>query len=385
MSATSPVVVAALGLLVGAQLGAHPAVATTTATTSSPTPVVATATLAAPSKGATSTVTLKPYAAGNTSRGFGPLSALASPTATGISSVVVDTTWAALEPTQGTYTTAPIDGELRSAASMGLTVRLRVLAGTQAPAYAKAIGGTPIPFYDHQLGAATTIGRFWLPAYQTRWQDLMRYLAGKYDGNPLIGDVNISGTGVVSAEVMLTMGNDTIPGSTVTNNDRLIAAGATETARRTALMNDIAFMQRTWAHTHTTLFCHPYVSLSPSPTTSLATTEQIISTAYAADPGATVFGHTGASQALLSGTAHSTTLDMYEFLIDHHYPFMAQTQTYGGGAKNEGVGDLSFVVTWLASHGAFSVELPNGWDSDAAALPILPATTRQMLASASAG
>ncbi len=340
---------------------------------------------AATAHAVTTAPTMKPYLAGNGSRGLGALSALASPATAGVESVVVCANWSDIEPSKDVYTTSSVDQALSAAAAKGVKVRLRVLAGTNAPAYVKAIGGAPIPFYDHQARAARTIGRFWTTAYQARWQALMTVLATRYDNDSRVGEVNISGTGTISAEVMLTMGADTLPGSTVTNNARMLAAGATEPARRAALTNDIAFMQRLWAHTHTTLFSHPYVPLSPSPRNSLATTEQIVTAAYNADPGATVFGHTGASQALLSGTAHPTTLQMYEFFIAHHYPFMAQTQAYSGGAKNEGVGDLSYVLTWLAAHGAYSTELPSGWQSDTAALEVLPDTTRQMETSATSG
>ena len=302
-----------------------------------------------------------------------------------VNAVVVSLNWSQIESSEGVYNTGPIDSALASAASKDLTVRLRVLAGTEAPAYAKAIGGAPIPFYDHQAKATTTIGRFWRTDYQARWQALMTYLASKYDNNRLVREVNISGTGMISAEPMLTMGNDAVPGSTITNNDRLIAAGATETARRAALMADIAFMQKTWVHTHTTLFCHPYVTLEPSPKNDLDITEAIIAAAYAADPGATVFGHTGAASDTLQGLAHPTTLTMYEFFIANHYPFMAQTQAYSGGAKNEGVGDLSYVITWLAAHGAYSTELPSGWQYDGGALRVMPGTTRRMVASSTRG
>jgi hypothetical protein len=69
---------------------------------------------------------------------------------------------------------------------------------------------------------------------------------------------------------------------------------------------------------------------------------------------------------------------MYEYFIDHGYPFMAQTQAYSGGAKNEGVGDLGYVMHWLADHGAYSTQLPAGWQFDPGALAALGHTTDQM-------
>jgi hypothetical protein len=327
------------------------------------------------------TVTMKPAGHGNGSRGLNAYAKAPASAQASVGIVVVDANWSELESSRGVYNTTAIDSQLAAAAKEGLRVRIRVIAGTQAPDYVKRIGGAAIPFYDHQGKSSTTIGRFWTTRYQNRWQKLMTHLAGKYDTNARVAEVNISGTGTVSAEVMLTMGNDTLPGSSITNNSRLLSAGATEAARRAALTNDIAFMQNTWAHTHTTLFCHSYTSLEPSVKGGMTTTDQIINATYAAKPGATVFGHTGASELMLKGVTHKNTLGMYTFILAHNYPFMAQTQAYSGGAKNEGVGDLAYVLTWLANHGAFSTELPAGWQSDASALKVLATTSAQMTVS----
>ena len=328
---------------------------------------------------------MKPYALGNESRSVGQISGAKAALASRVSGMVVQANWDQLEPgTPGRYDTTAIDQQLAYARSKNLPVRLRVIAGTLAPDYVKKMGGAPIPFYDHQQKTATTIGRFWRTDYQARWQALMTYLASRYDGDPLVREVNIAGTGVISAEPMLLMSSDTIPGSKVTNGQRLLDAGATEPQRRAALMADIAFMQKTWKHTHTTLFAHPYQTLETKQRVDLSVTEAVIRTAYAADPGATVFGHTGASEGTFTGSAHSGALEMYTFLIDNHLPFMAQTQAYSGGAKNAGVGSLSYVMTWLAGHGAYSIELPSGWQTDSAALAVLSRTTSQMSSSSSA-
>ncbi len=331
------------------------------------------------------TDTMKPYVLGNASRSLSAISGKTAALSARVNAVVVSLDWKNLEPTEGTFNDAPIDNALASAEAKGLTVRLRVLAGTMAPTFAKQVGGAPIPFADHQARADLTIGRFWTSAYQAKWQAFQRHLAAKYDSNRLLREVNISGAGTISAEVMLTMGNDVVTGSTITNNDRLMAAGATEAARRAALMNDITFMQQTWKQTHTTLFCAPYVTLDPKPKSSLSITEDIVAAAYASAPGHTVFGHTGAASDTFRGLTHPTVLQMYEFLIANHYPFMAQTQAYSGGAKNNGVGDLSYVVAWLAAHGAYSTELPSGWQYDGGALRVMPGTTRRMVASSTRG
>ncbi len=322
---------------------------------------------------------MKPYAAGNQSRSLGGISGAMASLADQVSGLVVQADWNQLEPgTPGRYDTAVLDKQIAYAKANGLSVRIRVTAGVAAPDYVKKLGGPPIPFYDHQQRRATTIGRFWRTDYQSRWQALMTYLATRFDADPTVREVNISGTGTISSETMLTFGGDRIPGSGLTNGQRMLAAGATEAQRRAALMADISFMQRTWTHTHTTLFAHPYVSLDSTTRGGLSTTEDIITATYDADPGATVFGHTGASATTFEGRTHSTVLKMYTFLISHHYPFMAQTQAYSGGAKNEGVGSLRYVMSWLAAHGAYSIELPSGWQRDPGARSVMATTSGRM-------
>ncbi len=370
-----------------------PAHSPTAPTPTEPTPsTTATATPAARGTPAPSSATpaaeaacMKPFALGNQSRSMGAISGRTSIMATRVAGMVVQADWNELEPgTPGRYDTSVLDKQIAYARDHGLTVRIRITAGTFAPTYVKKIGGAPIPFYDHQARQVTTIGRFWRTDYQSRWQALMSYLAARYDTSPTVREVNISGTGTISSEEMLTMGNDRIPGSATTNAQRLIAAGASEAQRRAALMADIAFMQETWKHTHTVLFAHPYVPLEPKPKVSLATTEAIVTSTYDADPGATVFGHTGASESTFKGRTHPNALAMYRFFIAKGYPFMAQTQAYSGGAKNEGVGDLSYVMTWLADRGASSIELPSGWQTDPKALSVLATTTSRMSRSSAA-
>lgn len=277
--------------------------------------------------------------------------------------------WSDIERTPGVYDVTNIDRQIAYAAASGLDVRLLVLAGTSAPTDVKSIGGAPIPFFDHDQRIETTIGRFWLPEYQQRWQALQRALATAYDGNPLVKEVNISGTGLISAEVMLTMPKDVIPSLKITNAESMAAAGVTEPLRRSALDTDIALMQDTWTSTHTTLFANVYMPIGA--TATIATTREIISATHARKPGHTVFGHTGASSGVLAGTTMKHMKDLYLWWEANGMPYMLQTQTYHGGWTNEGVDDLAEVLQWAAAHHAMSVELPRDWQFDAAALAVL--------------
>jgi len=79
---------------------------------------------------------------------------------------VLSVSWASLQPTSGgPLVTDDLDAEIAEAAAGGHRVKLRVLAGTSAPQWAKAIGGAPVTYYEPTDGSTGTIGRFWLPAF----------------------------------------------------------------------------------------------------------------------------------------------------------------------------------------------------------------------------
>ncbi len=110
------------------------------------------------------------------------------------SAVVVNVTWAELQPNATTLDTSALDFALATiqryndthpAAPLG--VKLRVWAASSAPGWAKSLGGAPIEI-GHQQGKIS-IGRFWSKPYRLAWQALQHALAEKYDGNPLVREV----------------------------------------------------------------------------------------------------------------------------------------------------------------------------------------------------
>ena len=62
---------------------------------------------------------------------------------------VVNTTWAELQPQKGGSIVHPneIDRAIDVARANGLTLKLRVRSGIDAPDWAKRLDGSPIPFY----------------------------------------------------------------------------------------------------------------------------------------------------------------------------------------------------------------------------------------------
>lgn len=232
------------------------------------------------------------------------------------------------------------------------------------PSGRRALGGGSFAYYDHSERKTRTLGRFWTADYQSAWQELQATLAGRYDTNPDLAAVAISGTGTTGAEVMLNFYRDKIPGTSLTNGDSLQSAGYTDAARLAALQGDIAFMQRTWPHTLLNLFAHPYQAIDKNQD-GLGVTEQIISTAVSNNPGHIVFGHTGLGAQIMNGTSpvEVTTRQMYSWIFVNHYPFDAQTVPLGTSPTGLTLGDPAAVLAWSRANPVLDLELPYGWQA----------------------
>jgi hypothetical protein len=114
--------------------------------------------------------------------------------------IVINVTWAQLQPTPGSLDTTAIDEALAGVRAYNaknpmtpLAVDLRVWPGPNAPAWVKALDGPPVEIrriYPRQPLQTITIGRFWSASYSARWIALQTALAKKYDSDPLIVEVS---------------------------------------------------------------------------------------------------------------------------------------------------------------------------------------------------
>ena len=111
--------------------------------------------------------------------------------------VVINVTWAQLEPAAGTFTPQPIDEALeaikqynRAYPAHPLTAILRVESASVAPDWVKALDGGPAPILYRSNGRMITVPYFWTADYQTAWRALQKQLARRYDDNPLIAQIS---------------------------------------------------------------------------------------------------------------------------------------------------------------------------------------------------
>jgi len=287
--------------------------------------------------------------------------------------------WADLEPSRGTYDFSFIEARLATARKYGMGIRFRFLAGVNAPAWAKAIGGAPMPAYDHQQKVTTTIGRFWTGEYQTAWREAQSVLAARYDADPTVREINVSGTGVISAEVMLLMSKDVVPSTGRTNGSYWLANGYTEAARQAALRADIDFMAARWQHTRLELGLDGMQTLDASGRTSSSTSAALSmwDNARAAHPSLNAF-NTGFGVPVINGTSADLTT-IYDHVLAQHAPLDLQTLNL-----DQGMGDPGTVLPWASNHGVLSLELPGGkgwlaWDKN-----LLSSTNNRLKANAAA-
>jgi hypothetical protein len=124
--------------------------------------------------------------------------------------VVINVTWAQLQPGPDRLDTASIDSALAAVRAYNetvpatpLAVTLRVWSGPTAPGWVKSLEGPPVAVqrvFWHQPEETITIPRFWSDAYRTRWAALQRQLAEKYDMEPLIREVSDTSCSSLSDE-----------------------------------------------------------------------------------------------------------------------------------------------------------------------------------------
>lgn len=124
--------------------------------------------------------------------------------------IVINETWADLQPTQGgAIVTTAIDNDLSAVQayntlsnvtqSSPVSVKLRIYAGSNAPLWAKNLPGGPVTIYRNPAGCngltdtcKLTLGPYWTTAYINAWRAFQAQVAQKYDTNASIVAVAVT-------------------------------------------------------------------------------------------------------------------------------------------------------------------------------------------------
>ena len=115
---------------------------------------------------------------------------------------VVEVNWSGVQPTRGALSSARVTSlhaDFDWAESLGLPVHLRVMCGGDAPTWAKALGGGPLPWEqnDATTGGAWEplpggIGNWTAPAYWDAYEDLQVRLAAEFGDEAMLAAVTMS-------------------------------------------------------------------------------------------------------------------------------------------------------------------------------------------------
>ena len=122
--------------------------------------------------------------------------------------IVVNETWAQLEPRPGVIAPGDLESALASVEtydsahpSHQLGVKIRLWAGYTAPSWAKDLGGPPIVVPGAELGGGQgTLGHWWQPSYRDAWSHFLTLLANHFDTDPLVQEIAVSSCNTTTDE-----------------------------------------------------------------------------------------------------------------------------------------------------------------------------------------
>lgn len=184
-----------------------------------------------------------------------------APYANAFSGVVVNETWAQLEPGRGHFnlrslrqSLAAVQAYNRAHHGHHLAIKLRLWGGFTAPNWAKTLGGKPPVTFSTATASGTT-GRWWTPIYRAAWSRFQHVLASGFDSNPLIRSVAVSSCATLTAEPFVFSPNLAL-------HTELFADGWSSAAQQHCLRG--AFSDYSgWKHTSIDYTFNPFVSYTP--------------------------------------------------------------------------------------------------------------------------
>jgi hypothetical protein len=267
---------------------------------------------------------------------------------------VVQVNWADLQPVASgpIVLNNPIDAAIANAHSLNaahpgvnMRLKLRVYAGTGAPAWAKALGGSPLQLCERRASSCGSVGRFWTPAFGAAYADLQTKLAALYDGIDVVREVAIDRCTTLSAEPFLRQVNY------APNLVQYRSAGYNLAADQQCQRDEID-AHKVWAQTRSSLAFDPYTAVTATATyTDEVFTESMMDYCRASLGSQCVLGNNG-----LRDSDQGPDFDaMYNAIKARGAPIYFQTATYSR------LHSLPATIQLALNDGAAMVELPVGY------------------------
>jgi hypothetical protein len=215
--------------------------------------------------------------------------------------IVINVTWAQLQPAPNDLVTASIDSALGNVRAFNqqhsqtpLGVKLRIWQASAAPEWVKNLDGEPVRLVIKKGDVhVKTVGRFWSANYRRAWQRLQMQLAEKYDSEALIREVSDTSCSSLTDEPFIVDGEP----ESIRN---MLRAGFTDEAYRNCLLNSSADYDG-WRTTSIDFAFGPYRKIgSGKPTPDPAVTAQVMA----------AFRKALGQRAILSNHALATTASL---------------------------------------------------------------------------
>ena len=266
--------------------------------------------------------------------------------------MVINVTWAQLQPTSQTFDPGVIDQALsaitaynQSHPTAPLLAKLRVWGGGHSPDWAKQIGGPITVVFQSTSNAPVTltVGAFWSQPYIQAWTHLQSLLAARYDTNPLIVSVPATSCATVTDEPFI------LPLSKPSSTN-LLAAGFTDAAYKNCLLHETD-VYSAWKYTRIETIYNPYHTIGGGKmTTDTSVTIQAMQACRTALGSRCILGN-----HCLGRCDQSTTADIYAEMKKLGAPIALQTASPTFMTKN--ASNWSAVLQRATGYGASSVEL----------------------------
>src|SRR6266498_1420795 len=109
--------------------------------------------------------------------------------------------WKTIEPQEGQYNWQPLDKALEITGNAGKKVILRMVAGIHTPDWVYQAGAKPFDFSNKDLARAEHYAESlrlpipWDESYLAKWEAFIQAFGKRYNGNPHIYSVAMSGAG----------------------------------------------------------------------------------------------------------------------------------------------------------------------------------------------
>jgi hypothetical protein len=288
-----------------------------------------------------------------------------TPYAGAFGGIVVNESWAQLEPSSGHEDWSDLIASLDAVQqwndahrSTPVGVKLRIFAGNTAPGWAKQLGGPPITI--DTKGRPKQFGRWWTAPYRRAWSEFQHALAARFDPDPLVRAVAVTSCGTLTGEPFVL---NTSKAAVRT----MESAGWSAAAEQDCVDGALADYSG-WRRTPVTFAFNPFVTVgdgrrSPDPSVTDAVMASCATSRSRGGP-ACVLGNNALSDGADSGRS-APVYDEVDALWSRH------PDTFGVHFQTVSAGVDCPAIQLAVTHHATSVELwpPNHGYRGFAAVP----------------